>query len=129
MHPPKWFMYACILAFGVTLVYSFVAIVNVALKHRTQSTLRQLEQAKEQKAVADSLSTAAIKQLDVIQQQRAIDSLAYQGKKNTLLSNFQTQQKEHEANLAAIDTISDSAVNRRFSVRQMLSDSAVKLWR
>lgn len=129
MHPPKWLMYACILAFGVALVYSFVVIVNVALKQGTQSTVRQLEQATEQKAVADSLNAAAIKQLDVILQQRAIDSLAYQGKKNILLSNFQTQQKEHETNLAAIDTISDSAVNRRFSVRQLLSDSAVKLWR
>lgn len=129
MHLSKRIVYACIVLFGIALLYSFVAIINVALKQATTSVTRELIQAKQQKAVADSLNTVATKQVDIAFKQKTFDSLLYRNEKKNLLSGFQTQQKKHEVNLAALDTITDSTINLRFSVRQMLSDSAVKLWR
>lgn len=129
MHPSTRIVYACIVLFGIALLYSFVAIINVALKQARTSIPRELTRAKQQKALADSLNAEATKQRDIAFQQKTFDSLLYRNVKKNLLSGFQNQQKKYEANLAALDTIADGTINLRFSVRQMLSDSAIKLWR
>lgn len=86
------------------------------------------QQAKEYKAVADSLEHAVKDEMQVIIADKNGDSIRFVIEKESLRANYLTKVKKYEAKLLAIDTAPVTSVSGNFSVRSMLSDSACKVW-
>ena len=86
------------------------------------------QQAKEYKAVADSIEHAVKDEMQVIIADKNCDSIRFVIEKESLRANYLTKVKKYEAKLLAIDTMPVPSVSGNFSVRSMLSDSACKVW-
>lgn len=129
MHPSKWVIYTCIAGFGLFLLYTVISVATISIEQARELNVRQLQQAKQQKKIADSLSLVASQQFNNTVKQKTVDSLSYLSEKQKLQFNYLQQQKKYEADLADVAILSNNQLDSNFSVRKMLSDSAVNRWR
>lgn len=129
IHPPKWSVYA-----GIGF-FTFLLAVFIAWQFAAQNSAynkavakQKQQQAKEYKAVADSIEHAVKDEMQVIIADKNCDSIRFVIEKESLRANYLTKVKKYEAKLLAIDTMPVPSVSGNFSVRSMLSDSACKVW-
>ena len=129
IHPPKWSVYAGI-GFFTFLLALFIAWQFAAQDSAYNKAVakQKQQQAKQYKAVADSVAKQVVVALDSIAKDKAHDSLVYLHEKESLRANYLTKVKKYEAKMLAIDTMPVPSVSGTFSVRSMLSDSACKVW-
>lgn len=126
----KWIAYGAIVVFTLLFMTGIGLLVIKPMNDRAKTKIKKsTERAKEYKATSDSLKSVVIHNTDSILARKVIDSVRYVKEKERLQSNYKVIVKKYESKLAAIDTISDSSFNGSFSIRKMLSDSAVELWR
>lgn len=89
---------------------------------------QQQEQAEQFKQKADSISKVVELATDSILWKHQIDSLTYVAQKESISKKYNLKVKKYESRLADIDTLNDLQLNSGFSIREMLSDSASKVW-
>jgi hypothetical protein len=125
----KLIAYAAIVVFAViftALIGLFV--VKPLIEQRSKEAIELIEQAKEFKELGDSIETAVKEDVELIIKDKLSDSIKYVREKESLRVNYLKNVKKYESKILAVDTISDSVLNGQFSVRDMLCDSAAKVW-
>lgn len=117
-----------IAVFGIlfTILIAFFVVSPLIEKQKLQKEIEQ-QQAQEFKAKADSIAIAVDIAVDSIVWKHTIDSLTYEAKNESLVNKYTKKIQRYETRLADIDTM-DIQLNSSFSVRNMLSDSACKVW-
>jgi hypothetical protein len=125
----KLIAYAAIVVFAViftALIGLFV--VKPLIEQCSKEAIELIEQAKEFKELGDSIETAVKEDVELIIKDKLSDSIKYVREKESLRVNYLKNVKKYESKILAVDTISDSVLNGQFSVRDMLCDSAAKVW-
>lgn len=124
----KIIAYTAIVVFSIifTGLIGYFVIYPLDIKAR----LREIEVAKEAerfKIKADSIAHVVELTQDSINEEIKQDSVRFIQQKESLKSTYIKKVKAYESRLADIDTM-DIQLNGSFSIREMLSDSASKVW-
>lgn len=128
-HPPKWFMYLGICVFALMVaVFIVFSVIDFVEKTQNVFTKEQQKQAEQFKAKADSISHIVEISVDSLTAEKFRDSVAFVRQKESLKTVYSNKVKSYEVILSGIDTLDDVQLNSAFSVREMLSDSASKVW-
>ena len=124
----KIIAYTAIVVFSIifTGLIAYFVIYPLDIKAR----LKEIEAAKEAerfKIKADSIAHVVELTQDSINEEIKQDSVRFIQQKESLKSVYIKKVKAYESRLADIDTM-DIQLNGSFSIREMLSDSASKVW-
>lgn len=124
----KIIAYTAIVVFSIvfTGLIGYFVIYPLDIKAR----LKEIEAAKEAerfKIKADSIAHVVELTQDSINEEIKQDSVRFIQQKESLKSVYIKKVKAYESRLADIDTM-DIQLNGSFSIREMLSDSASKVW-
>jgi len=125
-----------IIAYGAIVVFAvlFAAliglfIVNPMIDKAKQQRLQHEQDAERLKYQSDSLHRAVEIAVDSIMEIKVKDSIQYIKEKATLSNKYFRIIKKYNEKISGIDSLNDLQLNSSFSVREMLSDSSVEVWR
>lgn len=122
---------------GITAIVLFSIIFTVMvgffvvkpLADRAKQKEIEVERAaKEALQQGDSITHVFVHRQDSLKQKIVIDSVQHIKEKESLAIKFKSKIKKYESRLADIDTLNDIQLDGAFSTREMLSDSASKVW-
>lgn len=121
-----------LIAVPILFVLAFstlVALVIIYPHLEKQKILREqrINEAERFKIKADSIAHVVELTQDSINEEIKQDSVRFIQQKESLKSVYIKKVKAYESRLADIDTM-DIQLNGSFSIREMLSDSASKVW-
>ena len=124
----KIIAYTVIVAFSIifTGLIAYFVIYPLNIKAKFEEIQRR-EEAERFKIKADSIAHIVELTQDSINREIKKDSIEYVQQRESLKSVYIKKVKAYESRLADIDTM-DIQLNGSFSIREMLSDSASKVW-
>lgn len=125
----KLIAYSAIVLFSLifTGLIAYFVIYPLDIKARHEQRVREKD-AEKFKQKADSIAHIFETTQDSINKEIKEDSIAFIHEKESIKSVYIKKVKKYESQLANIDTLSDIQLNGSFSIREMLSDSSVKVW-